>query len=192
MRIVSGNLRGKAIDAPAGEGTRPTTDRVREALFSSLYSLRGGFEGAAVLDAFAGSGALGIEALSRGAGRAVFFERSDKAASVLKRNIANCKLDAKQASVMRRDVLAQPPTAVQGPFDLVFLDPPYAFEAKRVLKMVEAMRASGALAPEAIVVYEHAFEDAAGVADAFGEIGFKVQAAKKYGKVGVTTALAPS
>ena len=74
MRIVAGEFRGRSIEAPRGENTRPTTDRVREALMSSLYSLRGGFEGAVVLDAFAGTGALGLEALSRGARSATFYE----------------------------------------------------------------------------------------------------------------------
>ena len=191
MRIVSGSLRGKTIDAPTGEDTRPTTDRVREALFSSLYSLRGGFDGAVVLDAFAGSGALGIEALSRGAARAVFYERADKAAGVLKRNIAGCKLEARQAEVVRRDILSHPPTAAQEPFDLVFLDPPYAFNASKVLQMVDTLRASGALASEALVVYEHALKDASKVSAAFEELGYEVETTKKYGKISVTIALVP-
>ncbi len=191
MRIVSGSLRGKTVDAPTGEDTRPTTDRVREALFSSLYSLRGGFEGAVVLDAFAGSGALGIEALSRGAARAVFYERADKAVAVLKRNIASCKLEARQAEVVRRDILSHPPAAAQEPFDLVFLDPPYAFDASKVLQMVDSLRASGALAPEALVVYEHALKDASEVSAAIAELGYEVETMKKYGKIGVTIALAP-
>ena len=83
MRIVAGRMRGKTIEAPTGDGTRPTTDRVREALFSSLYSLRGGFDGAVVLDAFAGSGALGLEALSRGARSCTFVERDRSARKVL-------------------------------------------------------------------------------------------------------------
>lgn len=191
MRIVAGSLRGKTIDAPTGDDTRPTTDRVREALFSSLYSLRGGFDGAVVLDAFAGSGALGIEALSRGAARAVFFERADKAAAVLKRNIASCKLEEGKALVVRRDILSHPPTAAQGPFDLVFLDPPYTFGASKVLQMIDSLRSSGALAPEALIVYEHALKDAVEVAAAFEELGYEVETTKKYGKTGVTIALAP-
>ena len=104
MRIVAGAFRGRSVQAPAGEGTRPTTDRVREALFSSLYSLRGGFEGAVVLDAFAGSGALGIEALSRGAAQAVFYENDAKAAAVLKRNLASLGLGAADARDAARNV----------------------------------------------------------------------------------------
>ena len=178
MRIVAGTLRGRSIDAPTGEGTRPTTDRVREALFSSLYSLRGGFEGAVVLDAFAGSGALGIEALSRGAASAVFYERDAKAAAVLKRNLSACGIDA---PVIQRDVLALPPVA-QGPrFDLVFLDPPYAFDAAQVLEMTKSLGLG-----DAIIVYEHDIKAKEDVAEAAEAAGFEVAASKKYGKTGIT------
>ena len=178
MRIVAGKFRGRSIDAPTGEGTRPTTDRAREALFSSLYSLRGGFEGAVVLDAFAGSGALGIEAISRGARQAVFCESDSKAAAVLKRNLSALGIDA---PVLRRDVLAMPPVGYEPAFDLVFLDPPYAYDAKRVLEMAKTLRLAGA-----ITVYEHAAESKGAVAEAAGQAGFAIAASKKYGKTGVT------
>ena len=178
MRIVAGTLRGRAIDAPTGEGTRPTIDRVREALFSSLYSLRGGFEGAVVLDAFAGSGALGIEALSRGAESAVFYESDAKAAAVLKRNLAACGIDAR---VVQRDVLAAPPTGRDPGFDLVFLDPPYAYDASRVLEMTKSLELD-----DAIIVYEHDIKAKDAVAAAAESLGFEVAASRKYGKTGVT------
>ena len=187
MRIVAGTFRGRTIAAPEGEGTRPTTDRVREALFSSLYSLRGGFEGAVVLDAFAGSGALGIEALSRGAVRAVLCERDAKAASVTRANVKACGLDGSRAQVVQRDVLKAPPSAQATPFDLVFLDPPYAYGPDDVLSMVNALRDSGALAVDAIIVYEHGVKAIADVAQAADAAGFEVVASKKYGKTGVTT-----
>ena len=186
MRIVAGTLRGRTIDAPEGEGTRPTTDRVREALFSSLYSLRGGFEGAVALDAFAGSGALGIEALSRGAARAVFYERDAKAAAVLKRNIAACKLDASQAAVVQRDVMKTPPTGQVPAFDLVFLDPPYSYGAAGVLDMARGLADAGVLAPDAVIVYEHALTARGEVGQAAAECGFELVSSKKYGKTGIT------
>jgi 16S rRNA (guanine966-N2)-methyltransferase len=139
---------------------------VREALFSSLYSLRGGFEGAQVLDAFAGSGALGIEALSRGAQRAVFYERDAKAAAVVKRNLEACGLGPDSAIVCKRDVLASAPTGASPAFDLVFLDPPYQYDANRVLAMVAELRQSGALESGAIVVYEHDIKHKGAVAEA--------------------------
>ncbi len=186
MRIVAGSLRGKAIQAPDGRDTRPTTDRVREALFSSLYSLRGGFEDAVVLDAFAGSGALGIEALSRGASQAVFYERDAKAAATLARNLEACKLGPSAARVVKRDVMHGAVSRADVPYDLVFLDPPYAFDADEVLSMVSALVGDGIVAGDAIVVYEHAHADGQRVAMAASDRRFAVVSAKKYGKTGVT------
>ena len=188
MRIVAGTLRGRAIDAPLGEGTRPTIDRVREALFSSLYSLRGGFEGAVVLDAFAGSGALGIEAVSRGARQAIFYENDAKAAKVVKRNLEACGI---VAPVIQRDILQAPPTNQNPPFDLVFLDPPYAYAPATVLGMVRALADSGALAPGAIIAYEHDMKTADDVAHAASDLGFDPKKSKKYGKTAVTIISAP-
>ena len=184
MRIVAGSLKGRTVDAPEGMDTRPTTDRVREALFSSLYSLLGGFEGLVVLDAFAGSGALGVEALSRGAERAVFCERDPKAAAVLAKNIRACGLDANKAQVVKRDVFKTPFNA--SAFDLVFLDPPYAYEPESVLSLVESLADAGALADDAVVVYEHALANKDSVIRAATERGFAIIASRKYGKTGVT------
>ena len=186
MRIVAGTLRGRTVDAPTGLDTRPTTDRVREALFSSLYSLRGGFDGAVVLDAFAGSGALGLEAISRGAESCVFFENNAKAAAQLRRNIESCGLSAPRVLVVQRDVIKQLPKSAGKPFDLVFLDPPYAYDHEQVLGMVSSLRSSASLAGEAIIVYEHALKDANAVAKAAEEAGFTVQASRKYGKTGIS------
>ena len=190
MRIVAGELRGKAIAAPEGEGTRPTTDRVREALFSSLYSLCGGFDGAIVLDAFAGSGALGIEALSRGAAFAAFAESDAKAAKVLERNVRACGLGADRATILRRDVLRGLPKVSPQAFDLVFLDPPYAYEAADVLKLVSSLSQNGLLAEGAIIVYEHDAKSADSVSAALEEIGCDVRPSRKYGKTGVTIGIA--
>ena len=186
MRIVAGEFRGRVIEAPNGEGTRPTTDRVREALFSSLYSLRGGFEGAVVLDAFAGSGALGIEALSRGARCAVLCERDQKALQVCERNVRALGIDAQRALCVRRDVLQSPPVGLSEPFDLVFLDPPYACGPDDVAGLVARMKDSASLAAEAIVVYEHAHTARKEAAAAVEAVGFQVVASKKYGKTGIT------
>lgn len=186
MRIVAGEFRGRAIEAPQGDGTRPTIDRVREALFSSLYSLRGGFEGAVVLDAFAGSGALGIEALSRGAEKAVFYERDSQAAKVCEGNIRTLGIDPKRAVCVKRDVFQAPPIAQDSTFDLVFLDPPYVYDPRDVVGLVKTMVESGAIADDAIVVYEHAHNTREEVTAAAEDAGFEVAASKKYGKTGVT------
>lgn len=190
MRIVAGEFRGRTIEAPRGETTRPTTDRVREALMSSLYSLRGGFEGAVVLDAFAGTGALGLEALSRGAKRAVFYENDTQALRMLERNVAACCKDSKRATVMRKDFLRVPPSAANGPFDLVFLDPPYAYDAAEVLAVITGLVDSGVVCADAIVVYEHAVRDAANVATALAEAGMELISQKKYGKTSIAVAWA--
>jgi 16S rRNA (guanine966-N2)-methyltransferase len=120
MRIVAGQWRGRRLTAPPGRDTRPTSDRVREALFSIL----GPVDGAVVLDLFAGSGALGLEALSRGADRAVLVERAPAALRAIRRNVESL---GAAAEVRVRDVRAfvRDASAAGGPYDLVFLDPPY-------------------------------------------------------------------
>jgi 16S rRNA (guanine966-N2)-methyltransferase len=125
MRVIAGMLRGRRLTAPrGGERTRPTSDRVREALFSTL----GDIHGAIVLDLFAGTGALGIEALSRGAGRALFVERDRAALRALRANLSALDLRPPRAEVRSGEALASLRTArARGEtYDLVFVDPPYA------------------------------------------------------------------
>ena len=186
MRIVAGEFRGRTIAAPDGEGTRPTTDRVREALFSSLYSLRGGFDDAVVLDAFAGSGALGFEALSRGAAHAVFYERDPQAMAVCEGNARTLGLQPKSFTCVKRDVMQNPPEGQDPPFDLVFLDPPYATDPDDVVALVKRLDETGALAPETIVVYEHGHTSRREANSAAEAAGYDVVASRKYGKTGVT------
>jgi 16S rRNA (guanine966-N2)-methyltransferase len=123
MRVIAGRLGGRRLKAPRGRVTRPTSDRVREALFAML----GAIEGASVLDLFAGTGALGIEALSRGAERAVFIERDAVVANVLRGNLASLELEPPAAEVRRADARAalQSARADKETYDLVFIDPPY-------------------------------------------------------------------
>jgi 16S rRNA (guanine966-N2)-methyltransferase len=118
MRVVAGAYKGRRLHAPPGSRTRPTADRVREALFSIL----GDVSGARVLDLFAGSGALGIEALSRGAASAVFVERDARAVAAIERNLE--AVGTSVATVRRQDALAFL-AAPGGTYDLVFVDPPY-------------------------------------------------------------------
>ena len=120
MRIIAGEWRGRSIEAPPGMATRPTADRVRETLFSMVASRLGSFEGLRVADLFAGSGALGLEALSRGAVSATFVESDPQAGAVIRRNAE--KLGA-SFQVLAGSALALPRS---DPFDLVFADPPYA------------------------------------------------------------------
>ena len=124
MRVVAGSAGGHRLQSPPGASTRPTADRVREATFNALNSL-GLVNGATVLDLFAGSGALGIEALSRGAERATFVDNDPKAIAAVQANLAATHLDDR-AKVIRGDAVRQLPTL--GGVDLALIDPPYSFD----------------------------------------------------------------
>ena len=144
MRVVAGEFKGRRLAAPRGARTRPTADRVREALFSML----GDVAGARVVDLYAGSGALGIEALSRGAASAVFVERDAQAVAAIERNLE--PLDV-EASVARADV-ARWLTRAEGRFDLVFCDPPYDVASRLAGPLAE--RLPGLTADDARIVTE--------------------------------------
>lgn len=147
MRVVAGTARGRRLRAPEGEGTRPTSDRVREAVFNALFSL-GAVADARVADLYAGSGALGIEALSRGAAHAWFVESDRSAAAVIADNLDTLGFRA-SATLLQRPVeaaIADLPDA----FDLVLIDPPYAFDDWGDL----LVSIQPSLAADAIVVVE--------------------------------------
>jgi len=129
MRIIAGEWRGRKLVAPEGDATRPTADRARETLFSMLVSRLGGFEGLAVTDLFAGSGALGLEALSRGAASCVFVEQAPAAIRALRTNIASLRAQGR-CDVRAASVLALGPA--KRPLDLILLDPPYGSGAGAV------------------------------------------------------------
>lgn len=122
MRIIAGEWRGRTIEAPAGVATRPTADRARETLFSMLASRIGSFQDLRVADLFAGSGALGLEALSRGAATATFVESDAKAVAVIKRNAAKLG-GSPRVRIVAASALSLPRS---DPFDLIFADPPYS------------------------------------------------------------------
>ncbi|MES2001365.1 MAG: 16S rRNA (guanine(966)-N(2))-methyltransferase RsmD [Pseudomonadota bacterium] len=153
MRIIAGRWRGRLLDAPAGSSTRPTADRVREALFSMLISRIGSFENLAVADLFAGTGALGFEALSRGAAHVTFVERDSIALAAIRANAA--KLGASdRISVSASSALSLPRG---GPFDLIFADPPY--EPGSGSAAAAAVVASSWLAPGGWLSVESAARD---------------------------------
>lgn len=181
MRIIAGEHRGRVLKAPKGDGTRPTTDRVRESLMSMLASARGGFEGAVVLDAFAGSGALALEALSRGAGRACLVERDGAAAKVVEANARLLGYGPDRALVRRADVLKVGAPRMGEPYDLVFLDPPYATVPADVLALVARLDAAGQLAPDVIVSYEHGSDASALIDDLATASGLSVATRRAWG-----------
>lgn len=153
MRIVAGAARGRTLVAPKGFDVRPTTDRVKEALFSSLQPL---LVGARVLDLYAGSGGLGLEALSRGAASVTFVERAQPAVTALRRNIDMVALPGAEVVVM--DATKALRTPLPGaPFDLVLADPPYRLPIAELGAVLEQLVAR--LAPDATVVLERAARD---------------------------------
>lgn len=150
MRVVAGEARGRPLVAPAGRDVRPTTDRVREAMFNALWSM-GAIEGSSVVDLFAGSGALAIEALSRGAAQAVLVEPSAGARAAIAHNLAATGLEARATVVPSEAVRYLAQAARKGwTYDLVLCDPPYAFEGWPALFDDVA----AVLAAEAVVVIE--------------------------------------
>lgn len=182
MRIIAGEHRGRRLKAPSGQGTRPTVDRVRESLMSALVSARGGLDGAVVLDAFAGSGALGLEAMSRGAASACFFDLSREANAVVRDNVQMLGYDMRRARVRCADVLKSPPVLARPPFDVVFLDPPYDFAPDAVLALIPTLAAAGALADDALVTYEHGKSADAAVDAAIETHGLGLRSRRVYGK----------
>jgi 16S rRNA (guanine966-N2)-methyltransferase len=174
MRIIAGQWRGRPLVAPTGDATRPTADRTREALFSMLVSRLGSFEDLAVADLFAGSGALGLEALSRGAASCLFVEQDRPALDALKTNIA--KLGAKGADVRATSVMALGPAP--RPLDLIMMDPPYASGAGNVA--LDKLGRLGWTTPATWVSVETIKGEKVEVA------GFEVDAERVYGKAMIT------
>jgi 16S rRNA (guanine966-N2)-methyltransferase len=154
-RIIAGEYGGRRIPTPKGDGPRPTRDRVREAMFSTIRSELGGFEDVRVLDLFAGSGALGLEALSRGASFGQFVESDQRAAAVIKGNISTLGANATVIRATVSAFLERPHD--DRPFDLVFLDPPYAMPTDQVQGVVRGL--SPLTGDAALLVVERATRD---------------------------------
>ena len=175
MRIIAGEWRGRKLQAPAGDATRPTADRTRETLFSMLVSRLGAFDELRVADLFAGSGALGLEALSRGAASCLFVEQDAAAIRALRANIAALRAQLR-CEVRAASVLALGPA--QAPLDLLLLDPPYASGAGPVA--LEKLARLGWIGPASWVSLETAYDEAV-VAK-----GFATAAERRVGKARLT------
>lgn len=171
MRIVAGQWRGRNLAAPAGDTTRPTADRTRETLFSMLASRLGDFGGLTVADLFAGSGALGLEALSRGAQSCLFVEQDKAALTTLRRNIASLGAGA-QSEVRAGSVLGLGPAKL--PLDLLLLDPPYRTGAGSVA--LDRLRRLGWIAPATWISLETANDEVLDLK------GFDLDASRKVGR----------
>ena len=175
LRIIAGEWRGRKLTAPAGDTTRPTADRTRETLFSMLVSRIGDFEGLAVADLFAGSGALGLEALSRGAASCIFVEQDAAAIRALRSNIANLRA-APQCDVRAASVLALGPA--KAPLDLILLDPPYHSGAGSVA--LDKLNRLGWIGEGTWISLETAFDEEPRVK------GLEAVADRKVGKARIT------
>jgi 16S rRNA (guanine966-N2)-methyltransferase len=175
MRIDAGSHRGVKLVSQQGSDTRPTADRARQAIFNILVNTYDAVRDAKVLDVFAGAGAMGLEALSRGAERASFIESDRNAAEAIKKNIAACR-EQPRAQLFVNDALKPPRVAANwGPAALVFLDPPYGKDL--LLPALKGLRDAGWFASDALLVAEMHRKDAFDAPE-----GFAVLADREYGK----------
>lgn len=174
MRIIAGQWRGRPLLAPKGDTTRPTADRTREALFSMLTSRLGSFDDLSVADLFAGSGALGLESLSRGAATCLFAEQDRAAIDALRTNVA--KLGATGADVRAQSVLALGPATK--PVDLMMMDPPYGSGAGIVA--LDKLARLGWVGAGTWISIETAFNEEVEIA------GFDIDASRTHGKARIT------
>ncbi len=178
MRVISGTARGIALKAVPGSGTRPTTDKVKEAIFSMIGPY---FSGGTVLDLYAGTGGLGIEALSRGMSQAIFVDMERKSIEVIRHNLEVTRLKDKAEVYKNEASRAVKALAKRGmPLDLVFLDPPY--KLKHMHETMEQLKEAQLLHPQATIVIEH------DIAHTYSsEIpGFTQERRAEYGDIAVT------
>ncbi len=177
-RVIAGTAGGRRLAVPPGTGTRPTSDRAREGLFSTWQSLHGGpLDGTRVLDLYGGSGAVGLEALSRGAAHALIVEADARAVRTIRDNVRSLGLPGAEVRAAKAaQAVAAPPTGA--PYDLVFLDPPYAVTDQEIREILLTLRTGGWLADEALVTVERATRG--------GEFGwpdgFHPERARRYGE----------
>ncbi|MFJ4833216.1 16S rRNA (guanine(966)-N(2))-methyltransferase RsmD [Streptomyces sp. NPDC088747] len=177
-RVIAGLAGGRRLAVPPGTGTRPTSDRAREGLFSTWRSLLGGpLEGERVLDLYAGSGAIGLEALSRGAGHTLLVEADARAARVIRENVKTLGLPGAEVRTGKAEQIVRSP-APSDPYDLVFLDPPYAVSDEDLREILLTLRTGGWLAAEALVTVERSTRGG----DFGWPIGFEAIRARRYGE----------
>jgi 16S rRNA (guanine966-N2)-methyltransferase len=177
-RIIAGSAGGRRLTVPPGRGTRPTSDRAREGIFLTLDSLYG-LAGARVIDLYAGSGAVGLEALSRGAGHALLVESDPKAIRTIKANIHSLALDNAQVVADKVERLLARPAETK--YDIVFADPPYAVPDAEVERVLELLRDNGWLTDAAIVAFER---ESRGKALMWPD-GFVEERVRRYGEASV-------
>ncbi|POM24560.1 Ribosomal RNA small subunit methyltransferase D [Actinomadura rubteroloni] len=175
-RVIAGSAGGRRLAVPAGRDTRPTSDRAREGLFATVGALLGPLDGLRAADLFAGSGAVGLEALSRGAAHALLVEAHPRAVKVVRQNAAALALPGAEVVADRVERVVR--RAPDAPYDLVFADPPYALADAAVLDLLAALRDNGWLADDALVVLERS---ARGPAQVWPD-GYAAERDRRYGE----------
>ncbi|EST33724.1 16S rRNA (guanine(966)-N(2))-methyltransferase RsmD [Streptomyces roseochromogenus] len=177
-RVIAGRAGGRRLSVPPGTGTRPTSDRAREGLFSTWQSLLGGpLDGARVLDLYAGSGAVGLEALSRGASHTLLVEADARAARTVRENVKNLGLPGAEVRAGKAEqvIKTAPPAA---PYDIVFLDPPYAVTDDDLREILLTLRSLGWIAKDALVTVERSTRGGA----FHWPDGFEALRSRRYGE----------
>jgi 16S rRNA (guanine966-N2)-methyltransferase len=179
-RVIAGTAGGRRLAVPPGRSTRPTSDRTREGLFATVGSVLGPLDGARVLDLYAGSGAVGLEALSRGAAHALLVESDARAARTIRENIASLGLPGASLRAEKAERVVSRPCEAE-PYDLVFADPPYALTDAAVTRVLEALRDNGWLAEGALVAVERESRGN----DLVWPQGFEEDRVRRYGEASV-------
>ncbi|MFB7027908.1 16S rRNA (guanine(966)-N(2))-methyltransferase RsmD [Streptomyces sp. NPDC056488] len=176
-RVIAGTAGGRRLAVPPGNGTRPTSDRAREGLFSTWEALHGTLDGTRVADLYAGSGAVGLEALSRGAAHALLVEADPRAARTIRDNVRAIGLPGAELRTGKAEQVVTGP-APADPYDLVFLDPPYAVGDADLREILLTLRAEGWLSEDALVTVERSTRGGE-----FGwPAGFEPLRARRYGE----------
>ncbi|WP_137993130.1 16S rRNA (guanine(966)-N(2))-methyltransferase RsmD [Streptomyces vilmorinianum] len=176
-RVIAGTAGGRRLAVPPGNGTRPTSDRAREGLFSTWESLLGTLDGVRVADLYAGSGAVGLEALSRGASHALLVEADARAARTVRENVRALGLPGAELRTGKAEQIVTGP-APSAPYDLVFLDPPYAVSDDDLREILLTLRSGGWIGEDALVTVERSTRGGE-----FGwPAGFEPLRARRYGE----------
>ncbi|MCX4983720.1 16S rRNA (guanine(966)-N(2))-methyltransferase RsmD [Streptomyces sp. NBC_00572] len=176
-RVIAGTAGGRRLAVPPGNGTRPTSDRAREGLFSTWGAFLGTLDGTRVADLYAGSGAVGLEALSRGAAHALLVEAEPRAAKTIRENISSLGLPGAELRTGKAEQIVTGP-APSDPYDLVFLDPPYAVSDEELREILLTLRSGGWLSEDALVTVERSTRGGE-----FGwPAGFEPLRARRYGE----------
>ncbi|EXU69041.1 methyltransferase [Streptomyces sp. PRh5] len=177
-RVIAGAAGGRRLAVPPGNGTRPTSDRAREGLFSTWESLLGSLDGARVLDLYGGSGAVGLEALSRGAAHTLLVESDPRAARTIRQNVRTLGLPGAELRTGKAEQTIAGQTPDTGPYDVVFLDPPYAVTDDQIREILLTLLGKGWLAPGALATVERSTRGGEFVWPA----GFEGLRARRYGE----------